>query len=118
MKTLEDVLAELRVERTELLAWVEASWVRPDADTTALLFTHVDMGRLRLNQELHHDLAIDPETMPVVLSLIDEMYTLRRRLVALTRALAETAPEVRSTVRARCQVLFWDVEQDGGTADK
>ena len=32
MKTLEDVLVELRVERTELLSWVEASWVRPDPD--------------------------------------------------------------------------------------
>ena len=118
MKTLEDVLVELRVERTEMLSWVEASWVRPDPDAAGPRFHPVDVARLRLIQELHHDLAIDPETMPVVLSLIDEMYTLRRRLGALTRALAETAPEVRSTVRARCQVFLWDAEQDDGAADK
>ena len=36
-----------------------------------------------------------PEAMPVVLSLVDEMYTLRRRLAALARALAEAPDEVR-----------------------
>ena len=58
----------------------------------------VDVARLRLIRELHHDLAIDAEAMPVVLSLVDEMYTLRRRLAALARALAETPAEVRTTV--------------------
>ena len=39
----------------------------------------------------------------MVLSLVDEMYTLRRRLAALARALAETPAEVRTTVVTRCQ---------------
>ena len=46
----------------------------------------------------------------MVLSLVDEMYTLRRRLGALARALAETSPDVRTTVRARCQILLWEAE--------
>ncbi len=110
MKSLEDVLAELRVERSELQAWIEASWVRPDPDERGPQFGPVDVARLRLIQELRHDLAIDAEAIPVVLSLVDEMYTLRRRLGALTRALAETSPDVRTTVRARCQVLLWEAE--------
>ncbi len=111
MKNLEDVLAEVRVERTEILTWIEASWVRPDADTAGPQFGPIDVARLHLIRELRHDLALDPEAIPVVLSLVDEMYTLRRRLGALARALAETAPEVRSAVRARCQVLL---EEAGG----
>lgn len=110
MKSLEEVLAELRVERSELQAWIEASWVRPEPDHTGPRFGPVDIARLRLIQELRHDLAIDAEAMPVVLSLVDEMYTLRRRLGALARALAETSPDVRTTVRARCQILLWEAE--------
>lgn len=111
MKSLEDVLAELRVERSELQTWIEASWVRPDPDEGGPRFGPVDVARLRLIQELRHDLAIDAEAIPVVLSLVDEMYTLRRRLGALARALSEASPEVRTTVRARCRMLLWEAEE-------
>ena len=93
-----------------MLTWIEASWVRPDPVRAGPRFGPVDVARLRLIQELRQDLAIDAEAMPVVLSLVDEMYTLRRRLGALARALAETSPEVRTTVCARCQVLLWEAE--------
>ncbi|HEX6012805.1 MAG TPA: chaperone modulator CbpM [Geminicoccaceae bacterium] len=115
MKSLEEVLGELEtVERAEVLAWVEASWVRPDPDESGLRFAPVDVARLRLVRELRHDLAIDDEAMPVVLSLVDEMYALRRRLGALARALAETPAEVRTTVFTRCQVLMQASEDEPG----
>jgi chaperone modulatory protein CbpM len=107
LKSLEEVLAELgTAERAEVLAWIEASWVRPDPDDGGMRFGPVDVARLRLVRELRHDLAIDDEAMPVVLSLVDEMYALRRRLGALARALAEAPSEVRTTVFTRCQVLL------------
>jgi chaperone modulatory protein CbpM len=113
VKSLEDVLAELGViERSELLAWVEARWVRPDPDDGGYRFSRIDVARLRLIRELRDELAIDPEAMPVVLSLIDEVYGLRRRLCALARALAETPPEVHSTVFTRCRVLLSEVEEE------
>lgn len=117
MKTLDEVLVELRtVQRTEVLAWIEASWVRPEADDPEPRFRPGDIARLRLIHELHHDLAIDTEAMPVVLSLVDEMYTLRRRLAALARALAETPVEVRTTVVARCRLLLQEDENNAGEA--
>ena len=88
MKSLEHVLAELRtVERAEVLAWVEANWVRPASKEGGMRFDPVDVARIHLIRELRHDLAVDDEAMPVVLSLLDEMYALRRRLGALARAL-------------------------------
>ena len=115
MKRLDEVLVELRtVERTEILAWIEADWVRPEADADPPVFRPVDVARLRLIQELHHDLAIDREAMPVVLSLIDEMYTLRRRIAALARAIAETPDEVRATLYSRCRVLLQPADDDIG----
>jgi chaperone modulatory protein CbpM len=115
VKRLQEVLDELRtVERTEVLAWIEQDWVRPDANHNQPTFRPMDVARLRLIRELRHDLAIDQEAIPVVLSLIDEMYTLRRRLAALARAVAETPDEVRTAVRSRCQILLALTEDDPG----
>ena len=91
------------MKRTEVLAWIEAEWVRPETDAAGHHFRPVDVARLRLIRELRQDLAIGPEAMPVVLSLVDEMYTLRRRLAALARAVAEAPDEVRVQVRTKCR---------------
>ena len=107
MKRLEEVLGELpTVARTEILTWIEAEWVRPEADATGPRFRPVDVARLHLIRELRQDLDIGSEAMPIVLSLMDEMYTLRRRLAALARALAETPDEVRVEVRTRCRAYL------------
>ena len=43
MKRLEDVLGELRtVERTEVMTWIEAEWVRPERDEAGPRFAPVD----------------------------------------------------------------------------
>ena len=79
MKRLEEVLGELgTVKRTEILAWIESEWVRAETDAAGHHFRPVDVARLHLIRELRQDLEIGPEAMPVVLSLVDEMYTLRR----------------------------------------
>ena len=107
MKRLEEVLGELpTVARTEILTWIEAEWVRPEADATGPRFRPVDVARLHLIRELRQDLDIGSEAMPIVLSLMDEMYTLRRRLAALARALAEAPDEVRVDVRAKCRAYL------------
>lgn len=116
MKRLEEVLVELgTVNRTEVIAWIEAEWVRPEPDRDQPMFRPMDVARLRLIQELHHDLAIDREAMPVVLSLIDEMYTLRRRIAALARAVAETPDEIRTALYSRCRVLLQPLDDDTGS---
>ena len=114
MKRLEDVLSELRtVERTEIMTWIEAEWVRPERDETGPQFEPIDLARLRLIKELREDLEIGPEAMPVVLSLVDEMYTLRRHLAALARAMSEVPSEVRATVRSRCRTLLQLADEEG-----
>lgn len=115
MKRLEDVLAELRgTQREEVLAWVEARWVRPEPGEDGPRFSAVDVARLRLIQELRHDLAIDAEALPVVLSLLDDLYGLRRRLAILARALAELPDETRAAVLRRCRVLEAGEEAPAG----
>lgn len=107
MKSLDEVLAELHgVERTEVLAWLEAAWVRPERQGDQPRFAAIDIARLRLIRELRHDLALDAEALPVVLSLLDEVYGLRRQLRVLSRALAELPAETRASMLVRCRSLL------------
>lgn len=116
MKRLDEVLGELpTVARTEVMAWIEAEWVRPEADATGPRFRPMDVARLHLIRELRQDMEIGSEAIPIVLSLMDEMYTLRRRLAALARALAEAPDEVRSNVRTRCRAFMVDEDAEDGS---
>ena len=69
------------------------------------------MARVRLIRELRHDLEIEEETLPVVLSLLDQLYANRRRLRALSEAVAAEPAETRARVlRAYREALRRDVE--------
>ncbi len=92
------------LEEAELQRWIEERWVRPEAMPQGYLFREVDVARVRLIRELHYELAIDEEAMPVVLHLLDQIYALRRRLRLITEALEAQPEEVRRAVRARLGV--------------
>jgi chaperone modulatory protein CbpM len=46
-----------------------------------------------LIREVRQDLDIGEEALPVILSLLDQLYELRRNFRALGDAIAETAPD-------------------------
>jgi chaperone modulatory protein CbpM len=99
----------------ELTSWVARGWVQPerrDPDPgdvgqgnleqggASWEFLEIDVARVRLIHDLHRSMAIDEETMPLVLSLLDQVYALRGTLRDVLRAL-ETQPEdVRTSVLA------------------
>ena len=100
MKTLaEVVLAVGRADRVEIRRWVELGWVAPEGRRGAEpAFSELDVARLCLICDLRYDLAVEEETMPLVLSLLDQVYTLRRQLAALTGAVQQQPDEVRRAV--------------------
>jgi chaperone modulatory protein CbpM len=88
----------------ELTRWVVRGWVRPDGageDEARWEFHEIDVARVRLIHDLHHTMAIGEETMPVVLSLLDQVYDLRGTLRELLDALQGQPEDVRSSVLAR-----------------
>lgn len=89
------------VEEVELRRWIAERWVRPESGAQGFVFHEVDVARVRLIRELRYELAIDEEAMPVVLQLLDQVYSLRRRLRALSEALDAQPQAVREAVRAR-----------------
>jgi chaperone modulatory protein CbpM len=76
----------------ELLAWADRGWVRPVEAASGLEFDEIDVARVRLIYDLRTSLHIDEETIPVILSLLDEVHDLRTELRAVLRAV-ETQPE-------------------------
>ena len=102
MRSLADVAAELgATSDAEILRWVESECVRPEGEGGGYQFRQIDVARLRLIRELDLDLAVDRDAIPVVMGLLDQLYDLRRRVRALTEALAAEDEAVRRKVLAR-----------------
>lgn len=83
-----------------LQRWIDLGWVLPRHDTGSLHFDPSDVARVRLICELHYDLRIEEDSLTVVLSLMDQLYTTRRALGALTAAVAVEPADVQSRIRA------------------
>jgi chaperone modulatory protein CbpM len=88
------------LDAAELTLWIDSGWVRPEGEPGAWLFREVDVARIRLIVEIHHDLAIDADAVPVVLSLLDQLYGLRRELGALCGAVAAQPAATRQAIAA------------------
>ena len=85
----------------ELSLWVERRWVRAErAPDGAWRLTEMDVARARLLVELRVTLEVSEDLVPLVLSLIDQLYDARRAVRALLSALDEQPPEVRAAVLA------------------
>jgi chaperone modulatory protein CbpM len=82
----------------ELTYWVERGWVIPDAQDTALEFREIDVARVRLIHDLRRDMDIGEDAMPLVLSLLDQVYELRSQMKRVVHALEAQPDDVRLTV--------------------
>lgn len=101
-----------RVERLSaerLTLFTAEAWVRPRSSDTGPAYDETDLARLRLIVELTEDLSVNDAAVPVILGLIDEVSTLRRRMRLVDAALDEVlGPEpsaLRAGLLARLQAL-------------
>jgi chaperone modulatory protein CbpM len=88
------------LRETELHAWVERGWVRPEGDEPDWVFQDIDIARVRLIHDFRHAMAVSEETMPLVLSLLDQVYTLRGQMRAIARAVEGQPEAVRTAILA------------------
>ena len=78
----------------QLARWVEAEWVRPALHDGELAFSDSDVARIRLILDLLGPLEVEQRTLPVVLSLVDQLYATRWRLRRVLEAVKEGKTEV------------------------
>jgi chaperone modulatory protein CbpM len=86
--------------QVELVTWVERGWVIPDAAEGTLEFHEIDVARVRLIHDLSHGMAVGEDVMPLVLSLLDQVYELRSRLRLVLRAVEGQPQDVRRAILA------------------
>ncbi len=81
------------LQRAHVEHWIASGWVRPEGAAGGYVFREIDVARVRLIRELHDELDVNEDAMPVVLSLLDQLYDARRRIRELCDAIDRTAPE-------------------------
>jgi chaperone modulatory protein CbpM len=100
MILFEELLARFGgLERRELARWVEENWVLPERHDETWVFHEVDIARVELILDMRRDFAVDDEAMPLVLSLIDQIYSLRRQMRRLSDAIECQPPAVQNAIR-------------------
>lgn len=92
------------LQRSDLDAWIREALISPQEDAGALFFSEMECARIRLICTLHYELEIDAETLPVVLSLVDQLYQTRQRLLKLTAAVAAQDKAVQAAVLAAIEL--------------
>jgi len=102
MITVQTLSRTVGVAEAEITRWVELTWLHPDGSPGGWIFHEVDVARVRLIAELR-ELQMDEDAMPIVLSLLDQLYATRRRMKLLQQAVDEAAPDA---VRARLRTLL------------
>ena len=98
MRAGELIAAIALLEPEDLDAWIRAEWVAPEPQADDLVFSDRECARIRLICTLRYHLEVEAETLPVVLSLVDQLYETRQRLHALSEAVAAQDPQVRTSV--------------------
>ena len=88
------------LREAELLSWVERGWVRPEGAEPDWAFAEIDVARVRLIHDFGRAMAVSEETMPLVLSLLDQVYALRGQMRAIARAVEGQPEPVRAAILA------------------
>jgi chaperone modulatory protein CbpM len=79
----------------ELASWVERGWVQPEEGSG---FHEIDIARVHLIYDLRREMALGEEAVPLVLSLLDQVYELRCTLKSVGDVLRTQPDEVREAV--------------------
>jgi chaperone modulatory protein CbpM len=95
------ILRFSNLEKAELITWIERGWVRPEpVAEDDWVFQEIDIARIHLVFDLRHEMGVSEDTVPLVLSLLDQVYQLRSHLNAVTRAVETQPKEVREAFLA------------------
>jgi chaperone modulatory protein CbpM len=84
--------------QVELVSWVDRGWVIPDAAGSGFEFHEIDVARVGLIRDLRVDMDVGEDAIPLVLSLLDQVYELRSRMKSVMHALESQPRDVQAAV--------------------
>ncbi|MCC7250618.1 chaperone modulator CbpM [Hyphomicrobium sp.] len=86
------------LEQHVLVAWIDEGVIEPHRDAAGYLFDRIDQARVALACDLHYRMGLDHASLPVILSLIDQLHDARNHLRALTRGVSEQPDAVQREI--------------------
>jgi chaperone modulatory protein CbpM len=86
------------LSQVELIHWVERGWVIPDTAESGFVFHEIDIARVRLIHDLRSDMDVGEDAISLVLSLLDQVYELRRKMKSVLHALETQPPDVQAAL--------------------
>jgi chaperone modulatory protein CbpM len=91
--------------RDQLRRWIDSGWVQAEREGESYVFAEIDCARVRLIRDVHDTMEVNDEVMPMILSLVDQVYGLRRELRRLALAIQAQPDDVRHAIAERCAAL-------------
>lgn len=89
-----------RLEAEVLRRWLDHGWLVPGYEDERPVFDEADVARAHLICDLLYEIEVGEESMPVILSLIDQLHEARRLLKALSMAVDKLPDDARRLVAA------------------
>ena len=110
MKTLTEVVVMVgRIDRVELNRWIDRGWVMPaEVGDKEPVFSEADIARIQMICDVRHDLLVEEDAIPLVLSLLDQIYALRHQRNTLTDAIRRQPEEVRTAILGQLREINTD----------
>ena len=106
MRETELIAQFIVLEREVLTTWIEEGVVEPDRDEEGYLFDAVDESRVALACDLHYRMGLEHASLPIIISLIDQLHDARHHLRNLTRALGDLPNSVRQEITKQIKDHF------------
>jgi len=94
----EAIVVVTRLTRARLVRYIEHDLVRPQHGAGGFLFDPADIARLELLCDLSEDLEMDEAALGVVVTLIDQVHSLRRDLTTVLRAIDAQPADLRARI--------------------
>ena len=105
MTTLDELLSlHNRLTVMHVEHWVARGLLRPTGGDT-WTFEQIDVARVRLLAELEAEIGFDDESVETIISLVDQVHTLRGQLGLLAQAIAEQPPATREAIASTLRRL-------------
>ena len=74
----DEFLIHAKLENATLDFWIAEEWLLPNEEQNEAVFSNADLARARLIGELIDDLGVNTEGVGVILSLLDQIHSLRK----------------------------------------
>lgn len=103
----QQLLARSRCLKIEVLhLWIEEGLLQPHRDTGGFLFDDIDQARVALIADLHFGMGLAHESLPIIMSLVDQLHATRHSLRAISTAVSEQEEDVRTGIISRAGIVL------------